>query len=235
MATPTTMIVPMPNEEKIGLPEKNMPAMAAMTVNPEISTARPEVAAAMSSASAGRAALVLLLHHPAQVEHRVVDADGEADQHRDLTDGLVQRAELADRAEQARGGDEGRDAEQQRDAGGDGRAEREQQDQQRAAHRELHGLRLVGALRGAERLLRRRVAVLLDAQLRMGVLDRGDGRERRFGRLLELLAVRRVSYLPGSVKFTTTERPSLRDGLGAVLRVRAGSRCRGRPRSGRGD
>ena len=53
MATPTTMIVPMPNEEKIGLPEKNMPAMAAMTVNPEMSTARPEVAAATSSAASG--------------------------------------------------------------------------------------------------------------------------------------------------------------------------------------
>ena len=106
MATPTTMIVPMPNEEKIGLPEKNMPAIAAITVNPEISTARPEVAAAMSSAAAGRAALVLLLHHPAEVEHRVVDADRQADEHRDLADGLVQRAELADRAEQAGGGHE---------------------------------------------------------------------------------------------------------------------------------
>ena len=52
MATPTTRIVPMPKDEKIGLPEKNMPAMAAMTVKPEISTARPEVAAATSSASA---------------------------------------------------------------------------------------------------------------------------------------------------------------------------------------
>ena len=51
MATPTTMIVPMPNEVKIGLPEENMPAMAAMTVSPEISTARPEVAAATSRAA----------------------------------------------------------------------------------------------------------------------------------------------------------------------------------------
>ena len=109
MATPTTMIVPMPKDEKIALPEKNMPAIAAMTVKPEISTARPEVAAATSSAAVGRAALVLLLHHPAQVEHRVVDADGQADEHRDdLGDRLMQRGELADRAEQADGGDERR-------------------------------------------------------------------------------------------------------------------------------
>jgi hypothetical protein len=133
----------------------------------------------------GRAALVALLHHPAQVEHRVVDADGEADQHRDLTDGLVQRAELADRAEQARGGDEGRDAEEQRDARGDGRAEREQQDEQRAAHGELRRLGLVLALGGAEGLLLRRVAVLADVKLGMGALDGGDGRDRGVGGLLE--------------------------------------------------
>ena len=53
MATATTMIVPMPNDEKIALPEKNMPAIAAITVKPEISTARPEVAAATSSAASG--------------------------------------------------------------------------------------------------------------------------------------------------------------------------------------
>ena len=50
-ATPTTRIVPMPKDTKIGLPERNIPAMAAMTVRPEISTARPEVAAATSRAA----------------------------------------------------------------------------------------------------------------------------------------------------------------------------------------
>ena len=50
-ATPTTMIVPIPKETKIGLPEKNMPAIAAITVRPEITTARPDVAAATCSAA----------------------------------------------------------------------------------------------------------------------------------------------------------------------------------------
>ena len=50
-ATATTRIVPMPNETNTALPARNMPAMAAMTVKPEISTARPEVAAAASSAA----------------------------------------------------------------------------------------------------------------------------------------------------------------------------------------
>ncbi len=43
----------MPNERKTGEPARNMPAMATMTVMPEISTARPEVAAAASSAASG--------------------------------------------------------------------------------------------------------------------------------------------------------------------------------------
>ncbi len=49
-ATATTMIVPMPNETKTAFPARNMPAIAAITVKPEISTARPEVAAAAFSA-----------------------------------------------------------------------------------------------------------------------------------------------------------------------------------------
>ena len=50
-ATATTSIVPMPKPTKIGLPANRRPAIAVMTVRPEMSTARPEVAAAISSAS----------------------------------------------------------------------------------------------------------------------------------------------------------------------------------------
>jgi hypothetical protein len=52
-ATATTRIVPMPKERKTGEPARNMPAIATMTVMPEMSTARPEVAAAASSAASG--------------------------------------------------------------------------------------------------------------------------------------------------------------------------------------
>ena len=51
IATPTTIIVARPNEAKVASPVKNMPAMATITVRPEISTDRPEVAAAASSAA----------------------------------------------------------------------------------------------------------------------------------------------------------------------------------------
>ena len=50
IATATTMIAPTPSDVKMRPPAKNMPAMATMTVKPETSTARPEVAAAVSTA-----------------------------------------------------------------------------------------------------------------------------------------------------------------------------------------
>ena len=53
IATATTSMVPTPNEVNTGLPARNSPAMAVMTVKPEMSTARPDVAAAISSACSG--------------------------------------------------------------------------------------------------------------------------------------------------------------------------------------
>ena len=49
-AMPTTRIVPIANDWNTMLPAKNMPAIAIITVRPEMSTAWPEVAAANSSA-----------------------------------------------------------------------------------------------------------------------------------------------------------------------------------------
>ena len=50
-ATATTSIVPMPKPTKIGLPANSSPAIAVITVRPEMSTARPDVAAAISTAA----------------------------------------------------------------------------------------------------------------------------------------------------------------------------------------
>ena len=51
IATATTIIVPIANDMNVLSPEKNIPAIAIITVMPEISTARPDVAAAASSAA----------------------------------------------------------------------------------------------------------------------------------------------------------------------------------------
>ena len=50
-ATATTMIVPVANEAKLAIPPRYMPAIATITVRPEIRTERPEVAAAASIAA----------------------------------------------------------------------------------------------------------------------------------------------------------------------------------------
>ena len=51
IAIPTTIIVATPNERYDFWPEKSIPAMAIITVKPEIRTERPEVAAAASRAA----------------------------------------------------------------------------------------------------------------------------------------------------------------------------------------
>ena len=53
IATATTTIVPVANDVKSGSPPRYIPPIANITVQPEISTARPEVAAAASSAASG--------------------------------------------------------------------------------------------------------------------------------------------------------------------------------------
>ena len=47
----TTRIVPVANELNVAAPARYMPAIAIITVKPEISTARPDVAAAACSAA----------------------------------------------------------------------------------------------------------------------------------------------------------------------------------------
>ena len=51
IAIATTVIVATANDMKPLSPEKNIPAIAIITVTPEISTERPDVAAAASSAA----------------------------------------------------------------------------------------------------------------------------------------------------------------------------------------
>ena len=51
IATPTTAIVPVANDANVDAPPKYIPAIAIITVTPETSTARPDVAAAASIAA----------------------------------------------------------------------------------------------------------------------------------------------------------------------------------------
>ena len=91
IAIATTMIEPVASPANSGSPAKYRPAMAAITVRPEISTVRPEVAAAtferLFLAPPGLALFTLA----PDVEQRVVHADGEADQQDDAARGARDR------------------------------------------------------------------------------------------------------------------------------------------------
>ena len=93
MAMATTRIVPSAKEMKALSPLMNMPAIATITVTPEISTARPEVAAAASSACALAAPGGTLLALTPQVEERVVDTDRQPDQQDDRREVAIGREE----------------------------------------------------------------------------------------------------------------------------------------------
>jgi hypothetical protein len=125
----------------------------------------------------------------------------------------MKAGDLADRPEQADGGANRGEAEQERHAGGDDRAEGEQQDDQRGTEGELHGLRLVGGLLLGEGVTLGGAAVLLDAQLGMRLLDGGDGGERSLGHLDQL---RVVLVGVGEAEVDDHGAAVLGDGVGAV-------------------
>ena len=63
-----------------------------------------------------------------EIEERVVDADGESDEQDHLFDLGVDRHQMARQGDQEHRRDHRRERQQQRDAGGEERAERDQQD-----------------------------------------------------------------------------------------------------------
>ena len=131
-----------------------------------------------------------------------------------------ERVDLADRAEQADRGRDGGGAEHEREAGGDERAERdEQDDQHQAVGDELRLLAVLGVL-GGDLLGGRGVAELLDAHAGVGLLDGGDGGERLVDELLDVLVG------AGHREVHDDRAAVLGDGVDAVGRVRAGSRSR---------
>ena len=128
MATPTTRIVPVAIELKPLSPVRYMPAIAAMTVKPEIEDGAARRGGGGLERGLGVAPRLALLALAADVEQRVVDADGEADEQDDRHQVVGGRRELADAGDDAHRAEDGGEAEQQRQAGGDERAEGEQQD-----------------------------------------------------------------------------------------------------------
>ena len=183
-ATATTRIVAAPNPLNVGSPVRNIPAIAMITVSPEMSTERPDVAAAISSASSSLLPSRALLTLPLQIEHRVVDADGEPDQEDDRSDALVHRQDLAGDREQSHRRDHGSQPEQQRNARRYERSEREEQDPERDRKRKLARFLEVVREHAAELLVGTCGAELLDHEVGVRRLRRGCRVEYRLNAIL---------------------------------------------------
>ena len=187
IATATTSMVPTPKPTKIGLPANSSPAIAVITVRPEMSTARPEVAAATSTAASAERPRSRSSITRRVVEHRVVHADGEADDDHELGHVGGQRVEPADRPDQSDGGRDGAGAEHEREPGGHDGAERDEQDDQQQDVGDQRRLLAVLRVLLGDRLGRGRLAELLDPHAGMSGLGGGHGGERLLDELLGLL------------------------------------------------
>jgi hypothetical protein len=117
-----------------------------------------------------------LFARPAQIEERVVDTHGQADQQRDGVDRLVEGDDLARERDQAERRHHGGDAEQQRDERGDDRPEGDGEDDERDRQRRQLGFLEVLADPLVDRLLDAGVAGLRDAHVRVLALHGGDNR-----------------------------------------------------------
>jgi hypothetical protein len=126
-----------------------------------------------------------LLTGAAQVEERVVDAHGQADEQDDVVDRLLYRRELAERADEPHRGHDGGDREEQGEAGGDQRPERDQQDDQRDGSDRLPAFARSSLKISLKLLVRARVAELLDDELGVRLLSGLGLRDRAVDDLLD--------------------------------------------------
>jgi len=128
---------------------------------------------------------VALLALPAEIEERVVDADRHAD-HQDhgAERLLIGRHEMTHNCVQAGRCQHGRERQQDRQAGGDERAEREDQDDERQHHRRQPGPAHIAGEARIELVIRGSLTELLDDQARVRGLHAVDRLQDRRDLLL---------------------------------------------------
>ena len=176
-----------------------------------MSTDRPEVAGGSRLERSPLApALRSFLTLAAEVEHRVVDADREADQEHERGHLVRHREGVARHRDQAEGAEHGREREQQRNPGCDERAERDDQDDQRDRQGERPCLAEILAVLVDDRLRSAGVAHLADEEAGMGSLGRRDGVDDGAD------LVRRLVDLAPDVEADERGVPVLRDLVGAA-------------------
>jgi hypothetical protein len=124
------------------------------------------------------ASCVLLLHLSSQVEHRVVDAHGEADQQDHRVDRPVHVQQVADQRRQSERRHHRGQPEQQRDAGGHEGTEREHEDHDRHRKRGHLGPLEIAGEAVVDRLVDAGVAELANQQTGVRTLHRRGRGER---------------------------------------------------------
>ena len=165
IAASTTIIVPRPIVVNSELPDTNIPAIAISTVAPEIEHRLARRPRGAQQRLVRRVAALPLLSLAAQVEERVVDPDGHADHEDDRAERLlVRRHDVAGELVEPGRREHGREREQHRQAGGDERAERDDEDRDRQRQRGQLGAAHVALEALVDLVVRRGLAELLDDQ-----------------------------------------------------------------------
>ena len=180
-----------------------------------MSTERPEVAAAISSAACGRTARGPLLPLALQVEQRVVDTDCEPDQEHHRRSLHRDGEHEARESDESEGREYGSQREQERNPCRNQRAEGEHEHGERDRQREHPRLAEIFGVRGLDSLLSARVAELADREPRVGLLRGRHAVEH--GRDL----VDRLLLLTADVELHERGVPVLRD-QASVARVERG-------------
>ncbi len=147
--------------------------MATRTVNPEIEHGAAGCRRGGLERSLFAASRGTLLAFPLQIEHRVVDADGEPDQQDDRADRVGHRQHLADERDESHGAEHRRQSKQEGNACGDERAEGDEEDDQRQRDREDPSLQQIVHERGLDFLVGA-LAERSDGEVRVCLLNRCD-------------------------------------------------------------
>ena len=178
-ATATTMIVPVANDVKVDAPPEVHARHGDHHRQARDEHRPPRGRRGSRQRRLFAAPRFALLALAAQVEHRVVDADRQADQQDHLVDRAVNGREVAGHSDQADRREDGRQREQKRNAGRDQRAECDQQDHERDRQRGYERPVEILADRIVQLLVDARIADLLDRETGIGSLCGGGGLQCR--------------------------------------------------------
>ena len=170
-------------------PVRNKPAIATITVKPEMSTERPELRGGSLERGARAQPGGPFLSFAPKVEHRVVDTHGEPDQQHDGECFGCQREHVTRQGREPERREHGGERQQQRNAGGHEGAERDDEDDQGERDRKDACALEVVRERDVDCVRRARTTELSDEEARMSTLRVGNALQNRIELVHRFLAL----------------------------------------------